>query len=242
MINKEIKSLIKEQSLREIPNECCGLILNINNELKVFPCKNISLNPEHNFEIDTKEYLAAALTGDITACYHSHCGEITNFSIFDKANSNNHNLIYILYSCSDNNFLIYIPNSDLDKYTGREFKINSNDCLSLARDYYKKELNINIGNYNYGENWIKNSTNFFDTEYEKEGFAKISDGYSDKIKKHDICFIKHLKDFPHATHILVYLGGNLVLHHKRGGNSVVENYDDSLKRKTMMIVRHKNLC
>ena len=76
LLNKKTKTRIKEQSIREAPSECCGLIVkNERNKPVVFPCENVSKEKEDNYRISPEDYLAASELGDIEAVYHSHSKE-----------------------------------------------------------------------------------------------------------------------------------------------------------------------
>lgn len=246
MLNSHIKSQIKSHSLENPKEECCGFILFANGEYSVFPCQNRAENPAHNFSIDGQDYLNASFKGDIVACYHSHCFDEKNYSDIDKVNSNGFNIPLILYHIQSDEFFTYYPNNESNKYIGQSFQIGVSDCFSLVREYYEKELGIKIRDYYRDDKWMTKSQYYFDTQYEQEGFVKVSFDKTnfDNMKKHDIILVKHqvLIDFPHATHAAIYLGHNQILHHIRDGYSKIEDYSDSYKRRTMMILRHNTLC
>ena len=42
MLNKRAKEEIKRHALEECPNECCGLLVEREEDVKVFRCKNSS--------------------------------------------------------------------------------------------------------------------------------------------------------------------------------------------------------
>jgi len=74
MVCAEIKAKIKAHSLKENPDECCGLLLlNKKNILESFPCKNIAQDKENEFVVCHLDYLKAAMNGKIVGIYHSHC-------------------------------------------------------------------------------------------------------------------------------------------------------------------------
>ena len=76
LLNKRTRAAIREQSFKEAPFECCGLIIkNERNKPTVFPCKNVSVDKEDNYKISPKDYLSASDSGDIEAVYHSHSKE-----------------------------------------------------------------------------------------------------------------------------------------------------------------------
>ena len=55
------------------PIESCGLVVNINNIIKFFPCTNEATSKDNNFIISPQEYAEIEDMGDIIAIFHSHC-------------------------------------------------------------------------------------------------------------------------------------------------------------------------
>ncbi len=229
-----IKAKIKNHALREKPLECCGLILNIANDLDTFPCKNCSSEPNDYFLINEKDYLKASLKGKIIASYHSQ--ESNDFSELDKINSEGLNLKSIMFSWAANEFKEYIPNNYKNPYIGRLFQWEVAECFDLVRDYYLNELNIKINNYKRDKNWYNNSKDLFGENYEKEGFIKV-----DRPRKSDIILFKY-HDVSYPTHVGILIDTNLVLHHPIHHFSCIEPYNRFLKEKTLYFLRHKSLC
>ena len=115
MIKSEVKQSIRMHSLEEIPNECCGLLVeNEETGTQIFKCKNSSKeNKRLYFSIAPEEYLVATTLGDIVAIYHSHTeGKAKpQFSEMDKRVSKNHNIFSILYDVQTDSFLEHDPKS-----------------------------------------------------------------------------------------------------------------------------------
>tara|TARA_R100000008_G_C3551049_1_gene150437 strand:+ start:133 stop:849 length:717 start_codon:yes stop_codon:yes gene_type:complete len=237
ILHRNIKDKIKDYSLRESPNECCGLIVNDQSKGDiVFLCKNISDNPRVHFEIDTKDYLRASQLGEIVAVFHSHVNGDSQFSELDKQVSNGLEIQSILYSVKENKFNVYYPNDYTNEYVGRKFEIGKSDCFSVMRDFFMKELNIFVNNYHRDQDWQKKTPHIYDHSYEKEGFIKVEDG---TLKKYDCILFKFLKN---TEHIAVYLGDDLILHQPRGKESLIEKYSPSLERRKSYIIRHRSLA
>ena len=137
ILNKHIKRRIKSHALEEKPEECCGTIIDIDGSLDIVPCINSSADNNKHFKISAEEYLRASRMGPVKAVYHSHCNDLENFSEFDKLNSQNHNVEFILYVIKNDNFLSYLPNCKYNSYVGRELVLGQQDCGSLVRDFYK---------------------------------------------------------------------------------------------------------
>ena len=115
MIKDAVKQSIRMHSIEEIPNECCGLLVeNEQTGTLVFKCKNSSEEDKSlYFSIAPAEYLIATTLGDVVAIYHSHTDGRAKpqFSEMDKKVSKNHNIFSILYDIQTDLFLEHDPNS-----------------------------------------------------------------------------------------------------------------------------------
>jgi len=232
-LTEQIKNEIKSHAKLERPRECCGFIID---EVKVYKAKNIAHDNENKFKISPEDYVAASSLGEITAIYHSHPNTEAKFSEYDKFNSINHKITYILYTLKDNSFTQFDPSlSDFNDYIGRSFKIGLSDCYTLMRDFYKNELNINLNNYKRDENWKSYLTELFDKKFINEGFQEVTG-----LQKYDCILTKDRHKGP-SCHIAVYLGGGLMLHQPPNSYSKIEEYSDRHKKITNKIIRHNEL-
>jgi len=107
LLNKNTKLKIKKHALRELPNECCGIIIKKNNEIDVAECKNVAHNKKELFEISPKDYLKASKTGSIEGYYHSHTENNFDLSGADKAVRISHKIPLIMYSVVKDEFMEY---------------------------------------------------------------------------------------------------------------------------------------
>ena len=233
ILGPEIKSEIKLHARAEAPKECCGFIID---NVSVRKARNTSQTKESKFKISTEDYIAASNLGEITAVYHSHPTTEARFSEYDKFNSINHNITYILYALKDNSFTQFDPSlSEFNDYIGRSFKIGETDCFALVKDFYEKELNINLNNYHRDENWKSHLEELYDKFIEMEAFREV-----ESLQKYD-CILTKNRTSGHSCHIAVYLGGGLMLHQPQGSYSRVEEYSDRHKKVTNKIIRHNEL-
>lgn len=251
MVSDEIKAKIKEHALKDNPEECCGLlVLNRNNILEAFPCRNASQDKENEFVVCQMDYLKASMHGKIIGIYHSHCIQDNSFSELDKQISHKLNLKNIVYILKRDSFEEYSPENYYNKYTNKDFMIGKSDCLSIVEKYYNEEFGINISHYYRDEKWDKDFMNFvkerlseisgvdFDDFFKKEGLIKVEG--IENAKKHDIIIFKYLDNYP--SHFGIYLGQNYILHQPRNKKSVIEKLTDAEKRRIYCFARSKELC
>lgn len=218
LIQNQIKKIVSHNK----ETESCGLILN---DTVVFPCRNAALNKKNNFQINEKDYLKASLRGQITACYHTHIGEIKEFSMRDRITSVSLKIPMILYHVPSDTF--YSIKNDNLSYLSHPFEYEKNDCYTLVRDYYQKELNINLPKIiNYNDFFAHFEDNIKET-YEKYGFKKVG---MEEIRKHDILLFNFYRTIT-PPHFAIYLGNGYILHHPRNGYSQIEKLTPILIKK-----------
>ena|ERR1017187_9178021 len=230
MLTEQLKIDIKKHSTEVCPEEACGLILEKDSKLFIYPCSNISCyDKTTHFELNPIDYLKADKLGKIVAIFHSQINGRP--SELDKINSWGHNIKSIIYSRTLDEFF-EVEDSKLKQYIGLEFKIGTNDCFSLIKSYYKNIFNIDISDYKREDDWFEKNPKIFSDNSEKEGFITVRD-----LQIHDIILFNFTGRGVH--HMAIYLGDNIILHHKRNCYSNIEYLTKSLKDKIGFIVRHK---
>ena len=232
MLNDEIKSKIKELSLQNSSEEICGLILFKDSKYIVHQCENISYHKTENAILNPMDYIKASRIGKIVAHFHSHPTS-DKPSFLDYLSATNHNLYSIIYSLKSNKFYIIEPK--LLEYLNADYKCGISDCYSLIRNYFDKELNIKLNDYNRGDNWWEKEPNLIIDNLKNEGAVEIE--YKD-LKVNDLILFSFNGVLSHFS---IYLGGGMILHHPIGDKSIISELNDSLKRRISKVIRHKNL-
>jgi len=231
MITKELKAKIKEHAKSEAPKECCGFILENG---KIYRAQNTSMS-DNKFSINAADYITAKSLSAIKAVYHSHPNGGATFSEFDKFNSINHGVIYVLYSMKDNSFSQFDPAlTTFNKYIGRKFEIGETDCFALIKDFYEFELNIKLNEHHRDEGYEDHLGELFNVDFEAEGFSPV-----DEPRKYD-CILFREKKGRSSNHIALYLGDGLMLHQPRNSYSRIESYLNAHRRHTNHFIRYKN--
>jgi len=246
-LTKEIKSKIKEHSLIEMPNECCGLIVKNKSTslVEVHQCKNQSTSKSTGFSLSPRDYLKASKTGKILAVYHSHPNDSEGFSPIDKINSKNHNINYLLYCVGKDKFLEYFPETPQEEYTGRSFKKDGNNCITIFREFYKKEVGYDIPKK---FNWKTIHENFKPVlkgeavtsealAFAKSiGFEKIEVNSVEDLERND-GIVLYSKEHDFVAHVLIYLGNGKVLYQPRDAKSQIRDYGKAFLKDTVCVFR-----
>lgn len=248
-LTKSLKNAITEHAWADYPNECCGLI--IDGEYQ--PCVNISPDPANSFEIDPTQLIDV----DIQAIVHSHPNGSAEPSEIDKVQMGLHGVDWVIVGLgvhSDGEKYCTIKSHKPKAYKapliGREYYHGTQDCYSLVRDYYERELGITLPDFPRVDSWWEDADHepLYEQNFGKAGFEQVHD-----LQKHDVILCRVGRTH-HVNHALIYLGDgklksekttkvigdNLVLHHPHGRLSVREIYGESWQKRTAMIVRYKH--
>jgi len=242
-LNK-IKKFIKNHALEEFPKECCGFIVEKENDFYCIKSDNIAKIPTRDFKIKISDYLNIKNQYNILYIYHSHCDEkYTEFSGKDILSSDGIGINYLLHVVNTDIFKTYEANSFSKKYIGRIYEYKKYDCMTLILDFLKNEFNLSINVDSLYDFFEKNGymhadvTNLVEKVFlESKKLEKIND--LENIKKNDIFLMKnHLNK---ACHFSIYMGDDKVLHHTPDRFSRIEDYSSGWKKKTVLAFRVNN--
>ena len=93
---------------QEAPRECCGLVIEENDNEKYIPLENISTN-ENEFMIDPKTFVKYQLISKIKYVVHSHYGQDCQPSNADKKQCKEVGIPYLIVSYPDKEYTILQP-------------------------------------------------------------------------------------------------------------------------------------
>ncbi|MDO4896314.1 MAG: C40 family peptidase [Moraxella sp.] len=257
-LTKTLKNQITTHAWEVYPNECCGLIVNANGKLIYHPCTNTATDPANTFEIDPAEWVALAELGEVEAIVHSHPNGEPLPSEFDKVQMGLHGADWVIVGLGTTptgatycDIKSHKPTAYTTPLLGREYHHGVQDCYSLVQDYYSRELDIDLPDFNRSDEWWEDADHepLYENNFKKAGFEVVQD-----LQKHDVILCRVGRTY-HINHALIFVGNGklqsentpdcvgdcLVLHHPHGRLSVREIYGESWQKRTALIVRYKDL-
>lgn len=233
---ESIKEALFEHAKEEYPRECCGVVIIFKGRFKYIKCRNIS-DYQGDFEIQHEDFIAAEKLGEVVAICHSHPNARPIPSDADKTSCEIHGLPWII---------IGYPTGEINQINhcgfkaplvGRKFVHGVHDCYSLAQDYYKEELNIELPNIPREDRWWEKGQNVINIENIKlAGFVEVP---IKEMRLHDAIIMQNESDRP--NHIAVYLGDNIMLHQCIGRLSSKDVYGGYWLKNTRYVLRHQSL-
>lgn len=233
MINLELLNQIKTHANSSPKREICGLITTKRRKNFYVPCKNIAQYSEH-FVIDPADYAAAEDIAKVLCVVHSHLNTSPEPSQADLIGIERSQLPWLIINTPLNHHTITYPSGYIAPYVGREFVHGITDCYSIWRDYYMRELGIEMIDYHRDVEWWLKGDDLYEANYREAGFVEVSD-----LKTHDIILMKVAS--PKQNHAAVYLGDNIILHHVMNKVSSKDVYGGWWRKVTTKILRHRSL-
>lgn len=218
------------------PIEVCGFMCETYYEPQLYPCVNVAANPVDEFEISEDDHANCFKVGQPIAVYHSHPTNEAGFTDSDLANVEEVALPHYMYHVPSKTWHEYIPKSYQVKLEGRRFIWGFEDCYGICRHYYRQEHGLYLSDYDRDSDFSNAKTNSIMENFEREGFRvvpisqmRVGDGMLFDLKKR--C----------PEHLGVYLGRNQFLHHKIGGLSHVDAFDEHWVKGLVNAFRHRTL-
>ena len=230
-----LKEKIQAHAAEESPNECCGLVAVVKGRRRYFPCNNLATTPQEHFVLDPRDYAAVEEQGEIVAVIHSH--PVTNHapSQADRVACEQSGLPWHIVNPNTGNWGYCEPEGFELPYVGRAFSHGVVDCYSLCRDWYKRELGVELRNYPRRDRWWENGQNLYLDNFEKEGFHRIPMA---QLQKGDLLLIQLSSPVP--NHAAVYIGDQQVLHHVQGRLSSRDVLGEYYLKNVACVLRHES--
>ena len=225
-------------SLKNADREACGIFVLDNLEFSFIPIENTFLKGDKyfigNYEIFSK-YL---INKKIFCLFHSHLADSVNPSDLDIEVSESLCLPSYIFSTSSKNSFLYYPKTHTPpNLYGRIFIGHLQDCITFVKDFYLKELNINLNSQN--KDWGRKGNNSNDHLIASlnrlfdpiENFSDVS--YGDVL-----VFRPSIDQF---FHLGIYLKNNNFAHHPYSMLSVRELITDHTWNQVYKVYRYKEI-
>lgn len=237
-----------EHAKLQYPKECCGLLIEQDNDMVYVPCRNSAPEPENDFIIHPADLSACEFMGDILGICHSHPDSTSNPSLTDLAKAHSLHSEYpkadwYIFSWPEGDLHAFTPSSEPAPLIGRQFVHGVWDCYTLVRDYYSQELKITLPDYERQDGWWEGDQELYLENFKSAGFKPVSTGSPDDLanfefKVGDVVLMQIRSK--RVNHAAVYIGDSKIIHHMYGKPSKTDVYGGFWLRHTRLIIRHES--
>lgn len=235
ILKEETKEQALEHAKRDSPRESVGLVYILKGREKYYECSNLAETPDEHFVLDPSDYLKCEEQGQITGIIHSHPTTNHYPSAADLVACEKSGLPWHVVNPETENWGYCEPSGYELPFVGRPFFHGVVDCYTLLQDFYKKELNITMGDYHRRDKWWDKGENMYLDNFKKEGMREVD---MDALKYGDILLMKLDSDVP--NHGAIYLGEMIILHHVQGRLSSRDVYGGYYQKVTEVCLRHES--
>ena len=243
-LTAKLKKAIQAHAAEVYPSECCGVIVN----KEYISCRNIS-DHKDQFEIHHEDLVKAEDLGEIQAYVHSHPNASARASEIDLIQIELHQKPWVICAYPDVEFQMYEPCGYKAPLVGRNYIHGMQDCYSIVRDFYERELGIKLIDFEREDAWweSKDNKSLYLDGFGEAGFVEVSDmQYGDVL----LCRVGRTE---HVNHAVIWLGNqtelkseqtescvgsSIILHHPYGRKSVREVFGSQWQERVAKVVRY----
>lgn len=236
---KDIINIAIEHAVEKCPEEICGVIGVYKGKYKYIRCENISENKKNNFVLNPIDYAKAEDMMEITHIVHSHPNVKPEPSQADLVSIEKGVLPWLIVNPRTSEHTITEPSGYSAPMIGREFSFGILDCYSIIKDYYSRELDIELPEPERTDKFWERGENLYVDNFASAGFERIQFDTINDLKANDIILMMASSSI--ANHAAVYLGDSKMIHHMQNRLSSIDVYGGYWLKHTWGVLRHKDL-
>ena len=216
MLNMDWKTDAVTYAEKEAPKEACGLLAVIKGQEKFWPCKNIAEGQYFHMMLSHPEGSSEPSDGD-------------------KASCENIGYPYFIYSVNHKSWNEIKPSGwKAPSLIGRTWIWGKQDCWNLITDYFLEKKQINLKHWERPKSIKYFCENpYFEKVLKGSGFIEVN---KNKIQKNDVLLMQG--SYKKLSHVALYLGNQLILHHEIKKLSCKELYDLEYIQATKKVYRY----
>ena len=219
------------------PDEACGLVAIIEGKKIFWPCKNIAEDQFEFFALDPEDWAECEDNGgEILGVVHSHPVGSSEPSDGDRASSEYVGYPYHIYSIEHKSWSIVKPSGwKAPSLIGRKWVWGQQDCWTVICDWFKETKNIDIPYWNRPKS-IKSFLNSPEFQYALPKLKFEKQKTTNNLKKGDVLLMVGPRE--KLSHVALYIGDQLILHHEANKLSCRELYDLGYIEATKEVYRY----
>ena len=247
LLNDVLRMAMVDHAAAEQPRECCGLLVlgGDTDVVHYMACRNVwgqaGRSGHDRFLMHPEDWAAAEDFGRLLAVVHSHPNASANPSMADRVGCEKSGVPWLVVGWPSGVIKELLPSGWQAPYKNREFSHGVLDCYTLIQDWYRRELAIELPDYEREDGWWEKKADgtpaqdLYMENFAQAGFVRV-DGAP---MRHDVILMQVKSD--KANHGAIYQGDGILLHHLHGRPSCTDVYGGYWQRHTAALLRHQSL-
>ena len=231
-MNESTKKLALAHALEQMPDEACGLVVNVGGKPRYHRCRNIADKPREYFVLHPDDYAAAEDSGQVITVVHSHPYTPAVPSPADLEMCEQSGLPWAIVSVPTGVWHEFAPRGYVAPLYGRPFVHGVHDCYTFIRDWYSRERAIKLPDFDHPDNWWRSGGNLY-----VDGFARAGFEQCDKLH-HGAVLLMQMGDTRVPNHGAVFLESGHLAHHMYNRLSCMDVYGGWFEKHTTHILRY----
>ena len=223
-------------SIKNNSREACGIFVLDNFQFSFIPLKNHFLKNDSYFVAENETFSKYFIDKKILCLFHSHTTDSVEPSDLDIEISESLCIPSYIFSTSNKNSYLYFPSNYIaPELYGRQFIGHLQDCFIFFKDFYLKELNINL--FNKYKDWGRKRLNSNDYL-----ISSLDLHFNEVKNKKNIQYGDVMVFNPTLTqffHLGIYLENQELAHHPYGMLSAKELITDQTWNQVYKVYRYK---
>lgn len=221
-----------DHAIQAKPQEACGLVVGKGSKQRLVRAKNLSHEPTKSFDLDPEAWLEVEDDETVIGIYHSHPQGNAQPSMTDRVGCEASGVPWHIVTL-EGHYTCMQPNGFVAPYLQRPYVHGVHDCYSIIRDWYKREWQLDLPNFERAYEWWDKGENLYVKHFASCDFKVIQ---SQEPQIGDAFFIQIASPVP--NHAAIYIGDGMILHHVQGRLSTKDPYGGAWVKHTTHHLRH----
>lgn len=233
----DLKDEMLAHAREEAPNEACGLVVSRGSDkFRLIRARNVAEQPQSTFDLDPEAWLEVGSDEEVIGIYHSHPFGTSEPSVADLTSCETTNLPWHIVGLLGDDYRVIQPSGYEAPYELRPYVYGVHDCWSIVRDWYRRELGIDLMDFERNGHWWEKGQNRYVENIENAGFVVL---HGARYQRGDLMLLQVGAKV--TNHSAIWLDDGTILHHVFGRLSKRDPWAGQWSQFMTHHLRHSSL-